>query len=147
MKLILKEVVQGLGRIGDVVDVSAGYGRNFLLPKRKAVEATPHNVRLMDQEKKVLEADFRRGVEEAQGLAGRIAALSITISRQVGEGEKMFGSVTSRDLALALEQEGFVVDKKQIQLDDPIKELGLFEVPVKLHQEVTGSIKLWVVKE
>ncbi|MBI5198094.1 MAG: 50S ribosomal protein L9 [Nitrospirae bacterium] len=146
MKLILKEEIQGLGKVGEVVEVSVGYGRNFLLPKRKAMEATPHNVRLMEHGKKIVEAELHREIEEAQELARKISTVSLSISRQAGEGEKMFGSVTSRDIVEALEKEGVRIDKRQIQLEEPIRDLGLFDVPVRLHPEVTGSVKVWVVK-
>ncbi len=146
MKLILKEEIKGLGKTGDAVEVSAGYGRNFLLPRSKAVEATPHNLRLVEQERKIRNAAVRKEREEASALAGRIAAVSLTISRQTGEGEKIFGSVTSKDIVEALEAEGIGIDKKQVLLGEPLRELGLFEVPIRLHPEVTAQVKVWVVK-
>jgi large subunit ribosomal protein L9 len=146
MKVILKEEVKGLGKIGETVEVSPGYGRNYLLPRKMAMEATPHNLKIVEHERKAHEAVLRKDIEEAQALANRLSEVTLTISRQVGEGEKMFGSVTSKDVAEALERDGLPLDKRQIHLEEPLKELGFFEVPVKLHAQVTAQVKLWVVK-
>jgi large subunit ribosomal protein L9 len=146
MKVILKEEVKGLGKIGEVVDVATGYGRNFLLPRHKAVEATAHQMRIAEQGKKVQEALIRKSVQEAQEFAQRIAAVSLTLVRQVGEGDRMFGSVTSRDIVEALEKEGIQIDKRQVHMEEPLRELGLFDVPLSLHPEVSATVKVWVVK-
>lgn len=146
MKVILKEDIKGVGKLGEIINVAEGYGRNFLIPRKKAVEATPENVKVMEREKKKLEALLKESIHEAEELQKKVNEGSVTIARQVGEGEKMFGSVTSADIAEMLEKEGINIDKKQIHLDKPIKELGLFHVPVKIHQDVTADLKVWVVK-
>ncbi len=146
MKVILKEDIKGVGRMGEIAEVSTGYGRNFLLPHKKAVEATPHNIRIVEHEKKVIEEKMKKSLLEVEEVSKKMSELSVTISRQVGEGEKMFGSVTTADIAEALEKEGFTIDKRQIHLEKPIKELGLFHIPVKLHPEVSTEIKVWIVK-
>lgn len=146
MKVILKEDIKGVGKLGEIINVAEGYGRNFLIPRKKAVEATPENVKVMEREKKKLEAQLKASVHEAEELQKKVNEGSVTIARQVGEGEKMFGSVTSADIAEVLEKEGIKIDKKQVHLDKPIKELGLFHVPVKIHQDITADLKVWVVK-
>ncbi len=146
MKVILKEDIKGLGKLGEVVNVAEGYGRNFLIPRKKVAEATPENVKVVEREKKRLEEQLKAGLHEAEELQKKISEGSVTISRQVGEGEKMFGSVTSADIAEALEKDGLNIDKKLIHLEKPIKELGLFHVPVKIHQDVSAELKVWIVK-
>lgn len=146
MKVILKEEVKGLGKLGEIVEVSSGYGRNFLLPHKKAVEATTHNIKTVEHEKKVIEDKIKKNLHEVEEISKKISETSVTISRQVGEGEKMFGSVTTADIAEALEKEGFTIDKHQIHLEKPIKDLGLFHIPVKLQPEVSTELKVWIVK-
>lgn len=146
MKVILKEEIKGLGKLGDIVDVADGYGRNFLIPRKKAVEATSENIKSIESEKKKIEERLKRSHQEAEELSKRISESSITLSRQVGEGDKMFGSVTSADIAEALEKEGLKIDKRQVHLEKPIKELGLFHVPVKILPDVTADLKVWIVK-
>ena len=146
MKVILREEIKGLGKMGDIVNVADGYGRNYLIPSKKAVETTTENVRMVEREKKKADEVLKQTLHEAEGLSKRVAEISLTIPRQVGEGEKMFGSVTSADIAEALIAENINIDKKQIHLEKPIKELGLFHVPVRLHPEVTAELKVWVVK-
>ncbi len=146
MKVILKEDVKGLGKLGEIVDVSVGYGRNFLLPHKKAVEATAHNVKAVEHDKKVLEEKMKQNLHDIEELSKRMSEISVTISRQVGEGEKMFGSVTAADIAEAAEKEGITIDKRHIHLEKPLKELGLFHIPVKLHPEVSAELKVWIVK-
>jgi len=146
MKVILKEDVANLGHMGDVVEVSPGYARNFLVPKKKAFEATAKNLKAIEHQKKLLADQLKREKKEAEALAARINESSITIPVQVGEGEKLFGSVTNKDIAEALVKEGIEVDKHRILLEKPIKELGIFTVPVKLHPEVTANLKVWIVK-
>ena len=116
MKIILKEEIKGLGKLGDIVNVADGYGRNFLLPSKKAVETTAENIRMVEREKKKAEEVLKRGLHEAEELSKRVTEISLTISRQVGEGEKMFGSVTSADIAEAFTTESLTIYKKQIQL-------------------------------
>ena len=146
MKVILKEDVKGLGKLGEIVEVSNGYSRNFLLPQKKAVEATPHNINTVEQKKKELEDKMKQNLHEIEELSKKMSELSVTIARQVGEGEKMFGSVTTADIAEAITKEGMTIDKHQIILEKPIKELGLFHITVKLHPKVSAEIKVWIVK-
>lgn len=146
MKVILKEEIKGLGKLGDIVNVADGYGRNFLIPGKKAVEATSENIKAVESEKKKIEEKLKRSHQEAEELSKRISGSSITLSRQVGEGDKMFGSVTSADIAEALEKEGLTIDKRQVHLEKPIKELGLFHVPIKILPDVAADLKVWIVK-
>ena len=146
MKVILKEDVKGLGNLGEIVEVSNGYSRNFLLPQKKAVEATPHNIKTVEQKKKELEDKMKQNLHEIEEQSKKMNELSVTIARQVGEGEKMFGSVTTADIAEAITKEGMTIDKHQIILEKPIKELGLFHITVKLHPKVSAEIKVWIVK-
>jgi len=146
MKIILKEDVKGLGKAGAIVNVAEGYGRNFLLPQKKAVDATPDNLKKAEKEKKKEEEKQKHLIVDAQELAKKVNEYSITISRQVGEGEKMFGAVTSSDIAEALKKEGINIDKRQVYIEKPIKDLGLFQVPIKIHQDITSLLKVWIVK-
>lgn len=146
MKVILKEDIESLGRMGDVVEVAPGYARNFLIPKKKALEATAKNLKTIEHQKKLLADQMKREKKEAEALAARINESSITIPVQVGEEEKLFGSVTNKDIGDALAKEGIEVDKHKILLEKPIKELGIFTIPIKLHPEVTANLKVWIVK-
>ncbi len=146
MKVILKEDIANLGRMGDVVEVAPGYARNFLIPKKKAFETTAKNLKAIEHQKKLLVDQMKRGNKEAEALAIRINESSITIPVQVGEEEKLFGSVTNKDIGEALAKEGIEVDKHKILLEKPLKELGIFTVPIKLHPEVTANLKVWIVK-
>ncbi len=147
MKIILREDIEKLGRRGDVINVAAGYGRNFLLPRGKAYSYTTGNARKVDAEKHVLRVRETRERQEAEGLAARLAQISTTIVRKVGENETLYGSVTNGDVAEALEKEGFEIDRRRILLEEPIKTVGIYTVPVRLHPEVTAEVKVWVVKE
>lgn len=147
MKVILREDVEKLGRRGDVVSVAAGYGRNFLLPRGKAYSYTEGNARKVESERHLLRIRETREREEAEALASRIAQISTTIVRKVGENDTLYGSVGSSDVAEALEKEGFQIDKRRILLEEPIKSVGIYTVPVRLHPEVTAEVKVWVVKE
>jgi len=146
MKVILKEDVKGLGKLGEIVEVSNGYSRNFLIPHKKAIEATVHNIKTVEHKKKELEEKMKQSLHEVEALSKKMSEMSVTVARQVGEGEKMFGSVTNADIAEAIGKEGITVDKHQIILEKPIKELGLFHIPVKLHPEISAEIKVWIVK-
>jgi len=147
MKIILKDDVDKLGDAGDVVEVKPGYGRNYLIPRNLAVAATPAHMRNLDLIRK--QKDLRDQKKHKTSLAEkeRLEAISITASVQVGEEDKVFGSVTSQTVAELLEAAGHPVDRRRIQLEDPIKELGLFTVPIKLSSAVTADVKLWVVKK
>ena len=147
MKLILREDVEILGKVGDVVDVAGGYGRNYLLPRGLAVKASTKNLKEQEHQKKLIQARLARQKKDAEEVAGSLDSVSCTISRKTGEDEKLYGSVTSRDIEEALKEEGVSIDRKRILLEEPIKKLGVYTVPVKLHTEVTGNIKVWVVKE
>jgi large subunit ribosomal protein L9 len=147
VKLILREDVETLGKVGDVVDVAGGYGRNYLLPRGLAVKASTKNLKEQEHQKKLIQARLARQKKDAEEVAGSLDSVSCTISRKTGEDEKLYGSVTSRDIEEALKEEGVSIDRKRILLEEPIKKLGVYTVPVKLHTEVTGNIKVWVVKE
>lgn len=147
MDIILIERVESLGVEGDVVTVASGYGRNFLLPQKKAIIANKANLKKVDEIKKLKVASELKELEASRHLAEKLASVSCTIPMQVGEEEKLFGAVTSSDICKVLEKEGIEIDKRKIMLDEPIRELGVFSIDVKLHQEVTGTVKVWVVKE
>jgi len=145
MKIILKEDVDRLGQMGDLVEVKAGYARNFLLPKDLASLATPRSVKLFEHEKRVIAARIRKEKFAAEEEAKKISALSLVIPVKVGEEGKLFGSVSSKDIAAAMLEAGLEVDKRKILLDKPIKEAGSFQVPVKVHPSVTAELKVEVV--
>ncbi len=147
MQIVLKEDIEKLGRRGDIVKVAAGYARNYLLPLGKALAATPGNLKVIEREKRRYVAHLLKEKEENEALARKIQAVSVTLVRKVGERDVLYGSVTSADIAEALQKEGIVVDKRRIQLAEPIKSLGIYTVPVRLHPEVVAEAKVWVVKE
>lgn len=147
MKLILREDVENLGKIGQIVEVAGGYGRNYLLPRGLAVKASTKNLKEQEHQKKLIQARMDRQKKDAQELAGSLDSVSCTIARKTGEDDKLYGSVTSRDIEEALREEGVSIDRKRILLEEPLKKLGVYTVPVKLHADVTGNIKVWVVKE
>ena len=147
MLVILRENVSNLGRIGDVVKVSEGYARNFLLPQNLVIPADEANVQAIEHHKKTLEKRRLAEKTAAGELAQKLSEFSCTIARKVGEGDKLFGSVTTGDIAQALATAGYKVDKGSIQLENPIKTLGVHSVNVKLAPETTAAMKVWVVKE
>jgi len=148
MRLLLREEVEHLGRRGEVVNVNRGYARNFLLPKRLAVEVTSDNVRMIEKEKKIYEARLAKEKEEAEGLARSLSSLKLTFRRKVhGEGEELYGSVSLVDLSEAIEAKGFKIEKRKIHLIEPFKTLGEFEITIKLHPEVSVPIPVVVEKE
>ncbi len=147
MKLILREDVENLGKIGEIVEVAGGYGRNYLLPRGLAVKASTKNLKEQEHQKKLIQARMDGQKKDAQEMAGSLDSVSCTISRKTGEDEKLYGSVTSRDIEEALREEGVSIDRKRILLEEPLKKLGVYTVPVKLHADVTGNIKVWVVKD
>jgi large subunit ribosomal protein L9 len=147
MEVILRQAVENLGKPGDVVKVSNGYARNFLLPRGVAFEATPGNLKRIAQEKVRLEAEENQRRDAAQALATKLEQVSLTFSARVGEEGKLFGSVTPADIVHQLEQQGFQIEKRQIDLHEPLKTLGVFRVPVRLHAEVKPEIKVWVIKQ
>lgn len=146
MKIILREDMKELGKAGDVVEVKEGYARNFLIPRNLAVGADAGHMRQLEHERKVLREKKEKGLKDAKSLADKITAASCTIPVQVGEEEKIFGSVTAIDIAESLKKEGLEIDKKNIQLEEPIKSLGVFTVPIRIVPEVEAKLKVWVVK-
>ena len=147
MEIILRQAVENLGKPGDVVTVKNGYARNYLLPRGFAYEATPGNLKRIAQERDRLEAaeNERRG--GAEDLAKRLEEVQLTFSARVGEEGKLFGSVTAADIAEQLEAQGFHIEKRLIDLHDPIKALGVYRVPVRLHADVKPEIRVWVIKQ
>jgi large subunit ribosomal protein L9 len=146
MKVILKEDVDKLGRMGDLVNVADGYARNFLLPRNLAALATTKNIKSLEHEKRVIADRIKKEKMAAEEEAKKISAVSVSIPAQVGEEGKLFGSVTSKDIADAIAAQGFEIDKRKILLEKPIKEIGTFMVPVKIHHDITAQVKVEVVK-
>jgi len=147
MQIILQEDVEKLGTRGQLVEVAPGYARNFLLPRKLGIEATPGNMKRLEKMRATFAKKEATEKEAAQKLAELLAAVSLTLKRKAGENDQLFGSVTSGDIAEALAAQGFSVEKRKIALPDPIKLVGEFEIPIKLHREVTASVKLSVKKE
>jgi large subunit ribosomal protein L9 len=147
MQIILRDDMDNLGKSGEVVNVKPGYARNYLLPRGHAVKATASDVARVEHDKRVIAARTAKLAKEAQAEADKLSQVSVSIARAVGEEDKLYGSVTSRDIAEALREKGVVVDSKKIHLDEPIKALGMVEIPVKLGRGVAATIKVWVVKE
>jgi large subunit ribosomal protein L9 len=147
MEIILRQAVENLGKTGDVVKVKSGYARNYLLPHGLAYEATPGNLKRIQQERDRLEAAENDRRTAAQGLAEKIEQVSLTFSARVGEEGKLFGSVTAADIAAQLEAQGFHLEKRQIDLHEPIKALGVYRVPIRLHADVKPEVRVWVIKQ
>ena len=147
MEVILRQAVDKLGHPGDLVKVSAGFARNFLLPRGIAVEATEGNKRRISQEKARLEAAESARRMTAEQFATTLEQVSLTFSARVGEEGKLFGSVTASDIAHQLEAQGITVERRQIDLHEPIKALGVYRVPIRLHADVKPEIKVWVIKQ
>ncbi len=147
MQVILLEDMPKLGNIGDLVTVKDGYARNFLLPRKKALTAAVRNVKRLEHEKRIANKKLAEAKEGADSLAKALGELSLTISRKVGEQDKLFGSVTTIDLEKALTEAGHEIDRRQILLENPIKEIGSFEVAVKVHKQVNATVKFEVVGE
>lgn len=147
MKVILRKDFETLGKIGDVVAVKDGYARNYLLPRQIAYRATTSSLRALEEEKKQHDRQEQKQLKDAEKIGNELEKVSITIAMKVGEDDKLFGSVTSQMIADALKEKGFTVDKRTIELEEPIKTLGIFEVPVKLHTKISAKAKVWVVRE
>lgn len=147
MQLVLSEDVAHLGRMGDVVTVRAGYARNYLIPRKLAVAATSRNVKRLEHEKRVVQKRVDKRLEEAKSMAERLEGVSLTITRKVTHDEKLYGSVTVRDIGEALKAEGFDIDGSKIVLSAPIKNLGVFNVTLNLTGDISAEIKVWVVAE
>jgi len=146
MKVILKENIETLGSIGDIVKVAPGYARNYLVPKGYAIEATTRNAKALEHAKRQMEYKKNKVLESAKNLLEKIEATPLILVHQAGENDKLFGSVTNMELAEALKNRGLEIDRKIILLADPIKSLGDYEVPVKLHPEVIANLKVSVTK-
>jgi large subunit ribosomal protein L9 len=147
MQIILQEDVEKLGTRGQLVEVAEGYARNFLLPRKLALEASPGNMKRLEKMRAAFAKKEATEKEAASTLAGLLANVSIELARKAGESDQLFGSVTSADISEALETKGYTVDKRKIVLADPIKVVGEYDVPIKLHRDVTPSIKVVVRKE
>ncbi len=147
MKVILQQDVANLGRIGDIVRVRDGYARNFLVPRGLAVSADESNIRRLEHQKRVAAAVAARLLAEARALAERIGQTAVSIKVQAGEEGKLFGAVTNRDIVDALAAEGVQVDRRHVELAEPIKQIGVFTVPVRLHPEVSGNVKVYVIQQ
>ena len=147
MKVILRKNFDQLGKIGDLIEVKDGYARNFLLPRQVAYIATKGNIRALEEEKQQLAKKEVKELEAAKVLAAELENVSITIPVKVGEEDKIFGSVTSQMISDALKEKSYEIDKRKIDLAEPIKALGIYTVNVKLHNEVTANVKTWVVRE
>ncbi len=147
MKIILKQDYENLGKVGEIVTVKNGYGRNYLIPQGVAILATDKNMKVLEQEQKKMERELMKQKEGASDLSQELEKVSLTATVAVGEEDKVFGSVTSQTIADLLKEKGYEIDKRKIQLDEPIKALGVYSVSVKLHTEVEAKVRVWVVKE
>lgn len=147
MKVILRKNYEGLGEVGKVVDVRDGYARNFLIPQKVAYPYAPGYLKMVENEKKAYEAKLNREVHDAKNLADKLSGVEITLEVQAGEEDKLFGSVTSQMIADKLAEKGFEVDRRRIELQEPIKSLGAYKVPLKLHQQVAAEINVLVKKQ
>jgi large subunit ribosomal protein L9 len=147
MEVILRQHVDNLGRRGEVVKVADGYARNYLLPRKLALVATQGNKKQIERERAKLDALEAEEQKMADAIAARLAGLEVEIARKVGETEALYGSVTTADIAAALHAKGFDIDRRKVQLQEPIKKLGEYEIPIKLHREVVARVKVHVVAE
>lgn len=146
MEVILREDVDDLGKAGEIVKVKDGYGRNFLLPRGLAYSATASNKRRVEDEARRRGAMLSREKGDAEAFAARLATADLTFQAQAGEGDKLFGSITSADIAAKLAELGHIVDKRIIDLPEPLKMVGVYKVPIRLHSEVRPEVRVWVVK-
>lgn len=147
MKVILKADVKNLGQIGEVVSVKDGYGKNFLIPKGVAVEANTKNIKSLEHEKRKIGEIAKKNKSTAENLSSKLSSLAITMKAKAGGEEKLFGSITAMDIADALKKEGFEIDKRKIQLEEPIKRLGDYAVNIKIHQDISAKLNISVVAE
>ena len=147
MKVILRKDFESLGKVGEIAEVKAGYARNFLIPQGIALKADRKNIKLLETEQQKLQLKLSKDKKSAEQLAEKLSTVSCTAAVTVGDEDRVFGSVTTKDISDLLKDKGFDIDRKRILLDDPIKELGIYDIPIKLHTEVEAKIKLWVVKE
>jgi large subunit ribosomal protein L9 len=147
MEVILREDIEHLGHAGEIVGVKAGYARNFLIPRGLAYRATTENKQRVESERRRREEQHAAERAGAEQQAERLASLSLTFTARTGEGEKLFGSITAADIAERLEAEGYAVDKRRIELAEPIRMVGIYKVPVRLDRGVIAEVRVWVVKE
>lgn len=147
MKVILKDDIEKIGTVGDIVDVADGYGRNYLLPRNLAVRATKGNLRSIDEIRKQKQFRDNKKKKEAEKVKDKLEKLSLTAEVQTGEDDKVFGSVTAANVASLLSDQGFEIDRRKIILEEPLKALGVYTIEVKLARDVTAALKLWVVKK
>lgn len=147
MEVILQEDIPSLGKSGEVVKVSPGYGRNHLIPKGLAILATTRNKKILDHQKRVISHKIKKAEKNAADLQRELEGISLTIRKKAGEQDKLYGSVTAMDIQEALKREGYSVDRRRIELKEPMKNLGVYMVPVKVHSTVSAQVKVWVVKE
>jgi large subunit ribosomal protein L9 len=147
MKVILKEDIPKLGRMGQTVDVARGYGRNYLIPQGKAIVATSKNLKSLEHERMLIQRKAELARKEAEGLAEKISGLTLSLSRKVVEEDKLYGSVSVSDISQALQEAGVEIERKLIKLEEPIKSLGEFKVPIKVHDNVTAEVTVQVLKE
>ncbi|MCS7203091.1 MAG: 50S ribosomal protein L9 [Thermodesulfovibrio sp.] len=147
MRIILKEDIQGLGKAGQIITVKDGYARNYLIPKGLALIADEKNLKLVEYQKRKIEQEAKRKRQDAENLAERLSELQLTIKAKAGEDQKLFGSITAKDIAEALQKEGISVDKKQIIIDEPIKRAGEYEIQIKLVGGVVANLKINVLPE
>jgi large subunit ribosomal protein L9 len=147
MEVILSKDIDTLGKLGEVVKVKDGYARNFLIPRKLAYSATAANLKRIEQQEKNRKIQYEKNKKEAEELADKISKASCTVSVEVNDLDKLYGAISEVDVVKALEVEGFTVDKRTIVIENPIEELGIFEIGVHLHPEVTAKIRLWVTKK
>jgi len=147
MEVILSKDIDRIGKAGQIVKVKDGFARNFLIPNGLAVPVTPANLKKLEQGKQQKALQLEKAKREAEGLRDKLARLSLTIPVLTHEEDKLYASITAQDLATALSEEGFNIEKNSIVLDEPIKALGIFEVPINLHPEIPAKIKVWIVKK
>jgi large subunit ribosomal protein L9 len=147
MKVILRQDFEQLGKLGDVVEVKDGYASNYLIPRKIAYQATPSALRILEEEKKQRARKLEKEKTGSEKLAAELEKVSLTVQMKVGEDDKLFGSVTSQMIADGLREKGISLDKRWIELEEPIRALGIYEVPVKLPGGVMGNVKVWVVRE
>jgi large subunit ribosomal protein L9 len=147
MKVILRQNYESLGQVGDLVEVKEGFARNFLIPRKIAYTALKGNILALEEEKKNIVKKKQQEIHSAETLASAIEKVSVTIPVQVGEEDKIFGSVTTQMIADALKEKGYDIDKRKIDIEEPIKSLGIYGISIKLHPNVSTNIKVWVVRE
>jgi large subunit ribosomal protein L9 len=147
MKVILQETLEGVGHLGDLINVADGFARNYLLPRRKAVEADGRSIKAFEHAKRVAAEKAKKEKVEIETYAKKVSAVELTIEMQAGKDDKLFGSVTTKDIAEGLAEKGVTVDRRKIQLAQPIKELGTVAIPIKMPRDVTATVKVHVVKK